>query len=555
VKLLGALKNDRGGNRKLFAGEAAAKIHCGQGLFIVGGTMRVKGKAEIRSICAVFREGALIVNVIIFGMKLALYRRWLALALGASVALSSSALALQRPSSEVESLKQQAHSALATGQWDVAIQDYEKAIALAPKNANLRVELGVVLTKTGRLPDSIASFQEALRLAPRNLPAELGLAQAYRTVHNYDEAGRVLKLAIREHPKSAEPLAAMGDFEIQQQTYDAAIGHLKASLALTPANVETRNLLAAAYRAKGDLTSALTELQKVLARDSRNALGYFLRAEIYSDRNQDELAIPDARKVVELQPQNARGRVLLAKILVRTPQGISKEEATKRCTEAVETLEPVEAAQSASATKDSETYFLLSRAYRCTGQSEQAEKADAEFEAASQKERGARENETQAAHLVKQADEAALKNDLPGALDLLQQALAKDPNSGAAYSMLAKLYYSEGEIEKASEAIAKALERGPHQPDFLYVHGKILEKQGRLDEALASFTQTTLINPQESDAYFEIGVIYQQRKDLPRATAAYKKAVEIAPQDPDYRRALASISNGAPISAEPKVDR
>jgi protein O-GlcNAc transferase len=365
----------------------------------------------------------------------------------------------------------------------------------------------------------------------------------------------VLNLAIREHPKSAEPLAAMGDFEIQQQTYDAAIGHLKASLALAPANVETRNFLAAAYRAKGDLTGALTELQKVLERDSKNALAYFLRAEIYSDRNLDDLALPDARRAVELQPQNPRGRVLLAKILLRAPQRSSKEEAPKRCSEAVAALEPVEAAQSGTATKDSETYFLLSHAYRCAGQAEQADKAAADFEAASQRERSARGNEAQAAHLVKQADEAAVKNDLPGALDLLQQALAKDPNSGAAYSMLAKLYYSEGEIDKASEAIAKALELGPHQPDFLYVQGKILEKQGKLDEALASFTQTTLINPQESDAYFEIGVIYQQRKDLPRATAAYKRALEISPQDPDYRRALASISSGAPISSEPKVDR
>ena len=64
----------------------------------------------------------------------------------------------------------------------------------------------------------------------------------------------------------------------------------------------------------------------------------------------------------------------------------------------------------------------------------------------------------------------------------------------------------------------------------------------------SAFTQTTLINPQESDAYFEIGVIYQQRRDLPRAVAAYKKALEISPQDPDYRRALASVSSGAPIS-------
>jgi tetratricopeptide (TPR) repeat protein len=509
--------------------------------------MGVKRKAGISGICGVFRQGALIADVIIFSMNLASHRRFLVAAL-AIAASCSPALTFQRSTGEMENLRQQAHSALASGQWDAAIQDYEKAIALAPKDANLRVQLGVALTKTGRLPDSIATFQEALRLAPHNLPAELGLAQAYRAVHNYDEAGRVVKLAIREHPNSAEPLAAMGDFEIQQQTYDAAIGHLKASLALAPANVETRNLLAAAYRAKGDLTDALAELQKVLARDSKNALAYFLRAEIYSDRNQDGLALPNARRVVELQPQNARGRVLLAKILVRTPQGSSKEEGAKRCSEAVAALEPVEVTQSGSATKDSETYFLLSRAYRCAGQAEQAEKAGADFEAASQKERGARENEAQAAHLVKQADEAALKNDLSGALDLLQQALAKDPNSGAAYSMLAKLYYSKGEIDRASEAIAKALEFGPHQPDFLYVRGKILEKQGRLDEALASFTETTLINPQESDAYFEIGVIYQQRKDLPRAAAAYKRAVELSPQDPDYRRALASISHGAPIS-------
>jgi tetratricopeptide (TPR) repeat protein len=477
-------------------------------------------------------------------MILCSHRRFL-MAVFAAVTACLPTFALQRSPSEVENLKQQAHSALASARWDIAIQDYEKAIALAPKDANLRVELGVVLTKTGRLPDSIATFQETLRLAPHNLAAQLGLARAYRAVHNYEETRRILNLAIREHPKSAEPLAELGDFEIQQQTYDIAIGHLKASLALAPAKVETRNLLAGAYRAKGDLTSALAELQKVLARDLKNVLAYFLRAEIYSDQNRDELALPDARKVVELQPDKARGRILLAKILVRTPQGNSKEEAAKRCSEAVAALEPVEAAQSGSATKDSETYFLLARAYRCAGQPEQAQKADAEFEAASQKERGSKENETQAAHLVKQADEAALNNDLLAALDLLQQALAKDPNSGAAYSMLAKLYYSEGEIDKASEAITKAIELAPHQPDFLYVRGKIEEKQGKLDEALASFRETTLINPQESDAYFEIGVIYQQRKDLPRATAAYKKALEMAPQDPDYRRALASIPTGA----------
>ena len=98
-------------------------------------------------------------------MKLVSHRRFLVVALGASVALSSSARALQRPASEVEDLKQQAHSALASAQWDAAIQDYEKAIALAPKDANLRSELGAVLMKTGRLPDSIADVSR--RTSPR----------------------------------------------------------------------------------------------------------------------------------------------------------------------------------------------------------------------------------------------------------------------------------------------------------------------------------------------------------------------------------------------------
>jgi len=103
-------------------------------------------------------------------MNFGSHRQFLAAALAAA-ATCSSAFALQRPTSEVQNLKQQEHSALASGQSDEAIQDYEKAIALAPKDASLRVELGVVLTKAGRLPDSIATFQDALRLAPHNLAA------------------------------------------------------------------------------------------------------------------------------------------------------------------------------------------------------------------------------------------------------------------------------------------------------------------------------------------------------------------------------------------------
>jgi tetratricopeptide (TPR) repeat protein len=307
-----------------------------------------------------------------------------------------------------------------------------------------------------------------------------------------------------------------------------------------------------AYEAKGgaaDKANALEQIAKVLARDPQNALALYTRAEIYADQNRDALALLDAQTVVELQPQNSRGRALLGKILVRAPAGAAAELIKQRCGRAVVALEPLRnaAGTSGSASADSETLFLLSRAYRCAGQDEKAAATLEEFEKSSQNDRTTKENQTQAKHLVQRADELAMKNDFAGSLAVLQQALAMDATYPAAYSQLAKLYYSAGDIEKASDAIGQALERAPYHPEYLYVQGKIFEKQGKLDDALGAFQRTVLVNPKESDAYFEMGAIYQQRGERAKALAAYAQAVEISPDDPDYKRALAGLNDSAPV--------
>ncbi len=427
------------------------------------------------------------------------------------------------------------------------------------QSAEALIKQARVATAAGRFADAIADYQEALRIAPRNLDAEIGLAQAYRGVRNFDAATQTLERARREHLKSAAPLAMLGDLDLELQTYDAAIAHLTAALALEPAKVDARNRLAVAYKAKGDAAdkvNALEQIAKVLARDPQNALALYTRAEIYADQNRDGLALPDAEKIVELQPQNSRGRALLGKILMRAPAGAGPEEIKQRCARAVLALEPLvsaagtsaSASDPASAPADSGTLFLLSRAYRCAGQDQKAAAALEEFEKSSQNDRTTKENQTQAKHLVQQADELAMKNDFAGSLAVLQRAIAMDPTYPAAYSQLAKLYYSAGDVEKANDAIGQALARAPYHPEYLYVQGKILEKQAKLDDALAAFQRTVLVNPKESDAYFEMGAIFQQRGERVKARAAYAKAVEISPDDPDYRRALAGLRGGTPAT-------
>lgn len=389
----------------------------------------------------------------------------------------------------------------------------------------------------GQFPEALGRYQEWLRLQPGSLPAEIGLAQAYRGVHNFDEARRILEHACREHPGNAEPLASLGDLDIELQTYEDAIRHLTAALALRPNDVQMRNRLAVAYKAKDDIPAAIAQVARILARDPNNALAYYTRAQIESDQSRDAQALADAEKVAAIQPKNALGRILLGKILLRTALDATAEEVAKPCSRAVRVLEPLFPEHAT----DSGVLYLLSRAYDCAGQAEQARKTLADFETASQNDRTTKENQTQAKHLVDQANALAQKNDFNGALDLLNQALAKDSTYGPANSQLAKIYYSEGDLEKASDAIAHALERDPYQPDFLYVQGRILEKEGKLDLAIGAFEQTALINPKEADAYYEMGVIYQKRNDRAQALAAYKKAVELSPDDPDYKRALVSV--------------
>lgn len=414
------------------------------------------------------------------------------------------------------------------------------------------IEQGRTQAAAGKFPDAIASYQDALRLSSHNLQAEIGAVQAYRGVHNFDEAKKILEQAHREHPRSAAPLAVYGDLDIQLQTYEAAIAHLNAALGLDPADVDARNRLAVAYKAKGDASNALAQLAKILARDPRNALAHYTRADIYADLNQDALALVDAEKVVELQPENPLGRALLAKILVRPPEKPAPGEIKARCAKAAAALEPLVGVSAGSESPsqqpapDSKTLFLLSRAYRCAGEDEKAQQTLAAFEKSSRNDRTTNENKLQAKHLVQQADDLAMKNDFAGSLALLNQATTLDPTYAATYSQLAKLYYSAGEIDKASDAIAQALAREPYHPEYLYVQGKILERQSKLDDALAAFQESARVNPKESDAYFEMGAIYQQRGDRTGALAAYKKAVEISPDDLDYKRALASLNGNQP---------
>jgi Flp pilus assembly protein TadD len=422
------------------------------------------------------------------------------------------------------SLRKEARAAAARGEAEQAEEKYRLALTETSRDAGLDLEIARFFVSQKKYPAAIEMYRRTLLLSPGNEAAAIGLSEAYRGVHNYEEARSILLAARRQHPKSIAVLSALGSLEIEAESYDAAIEALRAALALAPNDVKLRNLLGTAYMGKGDTAAALVEFEKVLARDPGNQLAHYSRAQIFADTDQNEKALADAEKVVAAKPEYLPGRVLLAKVLVRL----------KQCARAVEVLRPAVNPP----VLETQALFLLGNAYECAGQPELASGVREEFAAASQQDRQRAENETQSKHLVEQANALARQNKFAEALELLKQALEKNPKNAFAFSQQAKIYFSMRQVEQARDAIAQALAIQPFQPDFLYVAGVIAAQEGKQEEALAAFEKATQMNPKEADAYFEIGKIRLQQGDRVAALVAFRQAVALDPNEPEYLRAL-----------------
>jgi len=387
------------------------------------------------------------------------------------------------------------------------------------------------LLQSGQFPAAIEAYQQVLRIRPYDEQATLGLAAAYRGVFNYDETRRLLKNVVRRYPKNAVALVELGKLDIHLQHYDDAVEHLTQAVRRKPGLSAAHEQLGVAYQAKGGDDNALQQFNEAIRLSPNSASAHYFRGSLYADRDDYDHAYKDAQQAQNLQP-NAQTGVLLAK--AETHLG--------KCNDAVALLKPVAEPESS----DPANLYLLSVAYKCAGQPDLAQATLADFESRSKKAQETRTQTMEADHLAEQAGELARKNQLAPAMELIHQALEKDPENAPTHALLAKIEFSRGDASKASEEITRALQKDPYNPDYLYVSGKVLEKQTDANGALQAFRRTVLVNPKESDAFYEMAKIYLQQGERSQAIQALKTAVQLSPDDPEYKKALAEASNRTP---------
>jgi cellulose synthase operon protein C len=105
------------------------------------------------------------------------------------------------------------------------------------------------------------------------------------------------------------------------------------------------------------------------------------------------------------------------------------------------------------------------------------------------------------------ADYYAAKNNIPAAMQAMQQAIASDPNRSESYLLLALFQF----------------------------------RSNLPDQAEANFKKATEVDPKAVNAQLALGGFYQTRNRLPEAENQFKHAIDVAPKSPEPRAALVRL--------------
>src|SRR5665647_3862506 len=124
---------------------------------------------------------------------------------------------------------------------------------------------------------------------------------------------------------------------------------------------------------------------------------------------------------------------------------------------------------------------------------------------------------------------AARTNNPARAIELINTAIAVNPNSASAYSNRGNALGALKQYQAAVASYDQAIAIKPDHVNAYFNRGKALYELKQYQDAIASFDQAIAIKPDHADAYCDRGVAMSDLKQYQAAIASYDKAIAIQP--------------------------
>ncbi|HHH42017.1 MAG TPA: tetratricopeptide repeat protein [Chloroflexi bacterium] len=206
------------------------------------------------------------------------------------------------PTPSAQELLERGVALLDQGQYEEALAELEKALELAPEDANVHANLGTAYANLGRTEEAIAEWQEAIRLNPDHYLAHYNLGVVYNDLGQTEEAIAELQEAIRVNPDYAPAHRELGLAYAEMGREEEAIAEYQEALRVDPDNVEVHVDLGISYAKQNRLDEAIAEWERALQINPDHAFAHYNLGVAYANLGRAAEAVAEFQTYLRLRP-------------------------------------------------------------------------------------------------------------------------------------------------------------------------------------------------------------------------------------------------------------
>ncbi len=404
------------------------------------------------------------------------------------------------------------------GDWPGLITYYEGKLAEIPNDVELIGLLANAYVENEQIDESIAKYQRGLELAPTDAGLRLNLIAVFRNTERFEEAAAEYEILSEAQPDDFGIYRELGELYLQLEDENRAKATYQRMTDRDPDNPGTHLTLAEIYTGHEWMDDAVAAYEKAisLAPENLDYIEYF--GEFYFRQGNRKKAVETWSRIVAGESAIAENYDRLAQLL---DTKYFREEAVVASRKAVE-LVPNE-------------YRYREALARRLMESKDYEGALAEYTEAAK----LAPNPFFAERMTDQQIEIYRRQDvLVEKIDELEAS----PESFEQQKQLAKMYLKLGNVTNALEILIQA--KG-FKPDEVQVNRWLVElytKSGRRDEAVAIYNHLIEIDTGNAREYYlDIARLHLRAMDFDVATLAAKQAIAHSPRNPEAYQLLAGI--------------
>jgi tetratricopeptide (TPR) repeat protein len=134
---------------------------------------------------------------------------------------------------------------------------------------------------------------------------------------------------------------------------------------------------------------------------------------------------------------------------------------------------------------------------------------------------------------------ALLQKQPATALRIVQDQIAKVPDSSGFYVLLGQVELRNQDSAKAEQALQKAVDLDKNNVNAFLMLSSVQVSRGSVDQAIAGYRSALQSNPRDIRIYVALGSLLETRNQWEEAESLYKKALEI---QPDYALAANNLA-------------